>query len=137
MSAVLVERPQVEGPQLERQPKLERLGLAASLLSVQAALTFVTGIEAALMAAGTGNSAGALPALASFGWAAFLLVARRRLGAGKGRRLVKWLEGSLLVWSTINLALAVFLMESGIGLMAAISGFGLPILILHLVLRKA
>lgn len=115
----------------------ERHQIAGSLLSVQAALTFVTGIEAALMAAGTGNSAGAFPALASFGWALLLLVARTRLGAGKGRRLVKWIEGSLLVWSTINLALAIFLIESGIGLMATISGFVLPILVLLMVLRKA
>lgn len=114
----------------------ERRQLAASLLAVQAAVTFVTGLEAALMAAGTGNSAGRLPALASFGWALLLLVARRRLIRGGARRLIKWIEGSLLVWSSINLALAVFLVGAGTGLMAAVSGFVLPIFILLLVLRK-
>jgi hypothetical protein len=103
-----------------------KVSLPSSLLAIQAVIVFVTGVEAALMALAIGNSAGASPAVASFGLASLLLAARSR------HRLLYWLEGGVLVWSTINLALSLFLVGTTSPLTAIVSGFILPTAILVL-----
>lgn len=109
-----------------------RVQLAKSLLEVQAAMSVVMAVEAALVALGTGNSAGMLPAAGSLGWGALLLLAGRRLSRGRGLHLVTWLEISALVWASINLALAAFLVGTSTGPVAIVTGFLLPASVLLL-----
>jgi hypothetical protein len=111
----------------------DRSELASVLLHLQAAAAVVTAAEAGVMAVVTGNAAGAAPVVASLVWAGLLLLGSRR----RSTRLVRWLEGSLLVWATINFALSIFLIGSLPPIVALVSGLVLPLAVLFLIGKRS
>jgi hypothetical protein len=114
----------------------ERPRLAASLLAFQAAMYFVTAVEAAAMGALSGNSAGWGPALLSLLLAVALLRCARRVRHARPWRRVRVLEYSLLGWAAIDLALAVVLGGTGLGLVPTVTRIAVPVTVLVLLSRR-
>ena len=110
--------------------------LAASLLAFQAAMYFVTAVEAAVMGAISGNAAGWGPAILSLLLATALLRCAHRARNSRPWRRVRILEFSLLGWAAIDIALAVFLSGSGLGLLPTVTRIAIPVTVIVLLARK-
>lgn len=123
---------QIESDQL----KFDRLGLAGSLVAFQGLLFIITALEAALLAAISGNAAGSGPVIISASLALFSLVARARLRKGRTIRLVRVFQWSLIVWAAIDLALALWLSGTVLPLVSIASRVGLPVAVLMLTRRN-
>lgn len=137
-SSVLVEPAALPPALAESQPAPaeDRPRLAASLLAFQAAMYIVTAIEAAAISAVTGNAAGWGPVVFSLLLAITLLWSGRRVKANRPWRRVRVLESALLGWAGIDLALAVFLSNTGLGLLPTITRIGIPVAVIVLLSRK-
>lgn len=118
------------------QLKSDRLGLAGSLVAFQGLLFIITALEAALLAAISGNAAGSGPVIISAGLALFSLFARARLRKGGAIKLVRVFQWSLLAWAAIDLALALFLTGTVLPLVSIASRVGLPVAVLILTRRN-
>ena len=114
----------------------DRPRVAASLLAFQAAMYVVTAIEAAAMGALSGNAAGWGPAILSLLLAMALLRCAHRVRHERPWRRVRVLEFSLLGWAAIDLALAVFLSGTGLGLLPTVTRIAIPVTVLALLSRK-
>jgi hypothetical protein len=114
----------------------DRPRLAASLLAFQAATYIVTAIEAAAMSAVSGNAAGRGPVVLSLLLAIALLRCGHRVRQNRPWRRVRVLESSLLGWAGIDLALAGFLTNTGLGLLPTITRIGIPLAVVVLLSRK-
>ena len=114
----------------------DRLGLAGSLVGFQGLLFIITAIEAALLAAISGNAAGSGPVVISAGLALFSLIARARLRKGRARKFVRVFQWSLLAWAAIDLALALLLTGTVIPMVSFASRVGLPVAVLVLTKRN-
>ncbi len=131
-------------PQFDRQASRgveiaapdDRPRLAASLLAFQAAMYFVTALEAAAMGALSGNAAGWGPAILSLLLAIALLRCAGRVRNSRPWRRVRVLEFSLLGWAAIDLALAVVLSGTGLGLLPTITRIAVPVTVLALLPRQ-
>ena len=97
---------------------------------------FVTAIEAAVMGAISGNAAGWGPAILSLLLAIALLRCARRVRNSRPWRRVRVLEFSLLGWAAIDLALAVFLSGTGLGLLPTVTRIAIPVTVIVLLSRK-
>ena len=114
----------------------DRPRLAAALLAFQAAMYFVTAIEAAIMGAISGNAAGWGPSILSLLLAIALLRCAHRVRNSRPWRRVRVLEFSLLGWAAIDLALAVFLSGTGLGLLPTVTRIAIPVTVIVLLSRK-
>lgn len=114
----------------------DRSQLAAALLALQGAMYIVTAIEAAGISAVTGNAAGWGPVVMSLLLASALLRSRRRVRLHRSLRRVRVLEWLLLGWAGIDLALAVFLNDTGLGLLPTLTRFGIPVAIIVLLYQR-
>ena len=138
-SSVLEEAPGlslVDDPTVAIAAPDDRPRLAASFLTFQAAMYLVTAIEAAVMGAISGNAAGWGPAILSLLLAVALLRCARRVRNSRPWRRVRVLEFSLLGWAAIDLALAVVLSGTGLGLLPTVTRIVIPVTVLVLLSRK-
>ena len=110
--------------------------LAASLLAFQAAMYLVTAVEAAVMGAISGNTAGWGPAILSLLLAIALLRCGHRVRNNRPWLRVRVLEFSLLGWAAIDLALAVFLSGTGLGLLPTVTRIAVPVTVIVLLSGK-
>ena len=115
----------------------DRPQVAASLLAFQAAMYIVTAVEAAAMSAVSGNAAGWGPVVLSLLLAMALLRSGQRVRHNRPWRRVRVLEFSLLGWAAIDLALAVFLAGTGLGLLPTITRIVIPVAVIMLLARKS
>ena len=114
----------------------DRPRLAASLLAFQAAMYFVTAIEAAALGAVSGNAGGWGPVVLSLLLAIALLRCGYRVRKNRPWGRVRVLEFSLLGWAAIDLALAVFLNSTGLGLLPTVTRIAIPAAVIVLLRRK-
>ena len=96
----------------------------------------VTAVEAAAMGALSGNAAGWAPAILSLLLAMALLRCAHRVRNNRPWRRVRVLEFSLLGWAAIDLALAVLLSGTGLGLLPTVTRIAVPVTVLALLSRK-
>jgi hypothetical protein len=114
----------------------DRRRLAASLLAFQAAMYFVTAVEAAAMSVIAGP-AGWGPVVLSLLLVVALLRCARRVRNNRPWRRVRVLEFSLLAWAAIDLALAVFLTSTWLGLLPTLTRIAVPVTVIVLLsIRK-
>jgi hypothetical protein len=141
-STVLAEPPgpSLVGAQSGQAPAIaepyDRPRLATSLLAFQAAMYFVTALEAAAMGAISGNAAGWGPSVLSLLLAIALLRCAHRVRNNRPWRRVQVLEFSLLGWVAIDLALAVFLSGTWLGLLPTLTRIVVPVTVIVLLSRK-
>lgn len=117
-------------------PPDDRPLLAASLLAFQAAMYFITALEAAAMGAISGNAAGWGPSVLSLLLTIALLRCAYRVRNDRPWRRVRVLEFSLLAWAAIDLALAVFLSGAWLGLLPTLTRITVPVTVIVLLSRK-
>jgi hypothetical protein len=117
-------------------PAEGRPRLAASLLTFQAAMYIVAGVEAAAMGAISGNAAGWGPSVLSLLLAVALLRCAHRVRNNRPWRRVRVLEFFLLGWAAIDLALAVFLSSTWLGLLPTLTRIAVPVTVIVLLSRK-
>jgi hypothetical protein len=114
----------------------DRRRLAASLLALQAAMYFVTAVEAAAMSAISG-AAGWGPVVLSLLLVVALFGCTHRVRNNRPWRRVRVLEFSLLAWAAIDLALAVFLTSTWLGLLPTLTRIAVPVTVIVLLsIRK-
>jgi hypothetical protein len=114
----------------------DRRRLAASLLAFQAAMYFVTAVEAAAMSVIAGP-AGWGPVVLSLLLVVALLRCAHRVRNNRPWRRVRVLEFSLLAWAAIDLALAVFLTSTWLGLLPTLTRIAVPMTVIVLLsIRK-
>ena len=123
-------------PVVEIAAPEDRPRLAASLLAFQAAMYFVTALEAAAMGALSGSAVGWGPAVLSLLLTVALLRCAHRVRHNRPWRRVRVLEFSLLGWAAIDLALAVFLSGTGLGLLPTVTRIAVPVTVLALLSRR-
>ena len=123
-------------PAVEIAAADDRPRLAASLLAFQAAMFFVTALEAAAMGALSGSAVGWGPAILSLLLTVALLRCAHRVRHNRPWRRVRVLEFLLLGWAAIDLALAVFLSGTGLGLLPTVTRIAIPVTVLVLLSRK-
>ena len=136
-TSVLAE-PAVHPPDLAEPnpaPAGDRHRLAASLLAFQAAMYVVTAVEAAAMSAISGG-AGWGPVVLSLLLVVALLRCAHRVRNNRPWRRVRVLEFSLLGWAAIDLALAVFLSGTWLGLLPTLTRIAVPVTVIVLLSRK-
>ena len=117
-------------------PADDRRRLAASLLAFQAAMYVVTAVEAAAMSAIAGG-AGWGPVVLSLLLVVALLRCAHRVRNNRPWRRVRVLEFSLTAWAAIDLALAVFLTSTWLGLLPTLTRIAVPMTVIVLLsIRK-
>ena len=134
-SLVLAEPAVLPLAPIEAQPITglgDRLLLVASLLAFQAAMYLVTAVEAAAMSAVSGNAAGWGPVVLSLLLAVALLRSGQRVRHHRPWRRVRVIEFSLLGWAAIDMALAVFVAGTGLGLLPTVTRIVIPVSVIVL-----
>jgi hypothetical protein len=116
-------------------PADDRRRLAASLLAFQAAMYVVTAVEAAAVSAISG-AAGWGPVVLSLLLVVALLRYAHRVRNNRLWRRVRVLEFSLLGWAAIDLALAMFLSNTWLGLLPTLTRIAVPVTVLALIPGK-
>jgi hypothetical protein len=116
-------------------PADNRRRLAASLLAFQAAMYVVTAVEAAALSAISG-AAGWGPVVLSLLLVVALLRYAHRVRNNRLWRRVRVLEFSLLGWAAIDLALAMFLSNTWLGLLPTLTRIAVPVTVLALIPGK-
>ena len=97
---------------------------------------FVTALEAAAMGAFSGSAVGWGPATLSLLLTVALFRCAHRVRNTRPWRRVRFLEFLLLGWTAIDLALAVFLNGTGLGLLPTVTRIAVPVTVLALLSRK-
>jgi hypothetical protein len=109
--------------------------LAGLLVGFQGLLFVITGIEAGLLAAISGNAAGSGPVLLSLGLAVASLSIGSRLRLGRWRKTARVLQWLLIVWAALDLLLALLMAQALLPPVAMFTRTAMPIAVLLLTRR--
>lgn len=111
--------------------------VAATLVFMQGAVAVLSTVEAAVVAA-VGLAPPTNLMLTAATAALYLFLARKlRTRSSKARRATLVVEGLMVTWALIDLALALFIAHTGLGLVATITRLVLPIAVFRVLRRPA
>lgn len=118
-------------------PQTTLVDVAATLVFMQAAIGVLSIVES-----GVATAAGFAPPTnllltAGLTVVLFSLARGLRRRSSRARRWTLRLESLLVVWATVDLALAVFLAHSGLGLVTTVTRLIVPIVVFRLLRRPA